>query len=787
MKRLLPTLFIVLTLFTSTAIMVSIGAPVAHAQTTAPAGGNGLSPVTVTAQMMGTAPVPGTGAGIPNSKDISADTSTQFGTIMTWIMSLFAWLVGVAALTLDWTVYYTVVTMGNYVSHLTAVGLTWRILRDIGNIMLIFGFLAAGIATILNVHMYGWGKQMLPMLLVAAVFLNFSLFISEAVIDVGNLFATQIFTQINGGVAPTQASLSGITIGNFGTTNLGNEGISNKIMAQLGLQTAYGDFNINTAVVKGANPWIIGFMGIILFLVTAFVMFSLALILIARFVVLIFLIIIAPIGFAGLIVPKLENTAKNWWSTLFEQTITAPILLLLLYIALAVITDQQFLTGTSRDWLGFVANTNGTANYSGFANIMLSFLIAMGLLLFVVVAAKRLGAKGADMATKWAGAATFGATAFGLRYTAGLTSNAAARKVRENRLLNRTALGRLAGRRIAGVFDYGATASYHVGAGLAGAGVGVDFGKTHQGGYRAEKKVTDEYKASTEEARRKVGERQRQEELKKAQRAIGEEDQKLAAGMLTQSQYDANIAPHNDTLTKTMAKMSTKELEELDGIKKGTESLVRNLSPQQFEALMKSDKLSVAQQDEIRKKRFKDVNNKIAIAANPGATRAQTDDARTAITKISTKELAHMDKSVLTSNFVADSMTNDQYDALVKDGVLNTTQKAALDARRKDRFDPAVTPAPAVADAIRSLKWNRDQIKKLPAATITDSNVLDSLGLDALNLIDIARTGNLSPTDRQKIGTYFEDVATHPTDPRQADFAAYLAADPRIKRDLLIP
>ena len=57
---------------------------------------------------------------------------------------------------------------------------------------------------------------------------------------------------------------------------------------------------------------------------------------------------LAPIGFAGLAIPMLSKYAGQWWSSLFEQTITAPVLLLMLYIALAVITDVHFLTGIWR-------------------------------------------------------------------------------------------------------------------------------------------------------------------------------------------------------------------------------------------------------------------------------------------------------------------------------------------------------------------------------------------------------------------------------------------------------
>lgn len=327
------------------------------------------------------------------------------GKAMMVVMGLFAWLLGVASITLDNAVFYTVVKMGDVVNDLAAVDVAWRILRDIGNIALIFGFLGIGISIILDTERLGYGKKMLPILLFAAVTLNFSLLVSEAVIDVGNLFATQFYTQINGGIPASAVSYDRVN----------EQGISNKLMSQLGLQTIYGDALNNGKVFDEGSEIVVAFMGIIVFLVTAFVMFSLAFILIARFVALVFLIIVAPIGFAGLAVPKLENTARQWWSMLFQQTITAPILLLMLYVALAVITDANFLTGFGLGdgvgdsaWTGTIDN----GNLVGFASVMLSFAVAIGLLLMVTVLAKKLGAVGADYAMKMAGHATFGATAY---------------------------------------------------------------------------------------------------------------------------------------------------------------------------------------------------------------------------------------------------------------------------------------------------------------------------------------------------------------------------------------
>ena len=409
----------------------------------------------------------------------SANTDSWLGSVMTWIMTLFAWLLGVAAITLDNAVYFTVVTMGDVVNDLSAIGVAWRILRDIGNIFLIFGFLAIGISIILGTELFGWKSNLLPKLLISAVLLNFSLFMTEAVVDVGNLFATQFYTQINGGQPAEPTNYSGFM----------NEGISNKIMGQVGLQRIYGDAMNNTLVFAPGSSIVIGFMGIILFMITGFVMFALAFILIARFVVLVFIIIAAPVGFAGYAIPKLEGMSKKWRDELFSQTIIAPILLLMLYIALAVITDVQFLTGFgvtngSQDsaWTAFI----GKGDLTGFAGMILSYLVAMGMLLAVVIFSKKLGAFGGEWATKAAGKVVLGGTAWGMRTTVGWGSYRAAQALRTTKF-GSSKTGRLTMK----MLDRGAKGSFDARASKAWKEIpfgGIDAGKIDKvavGGYRA--------------------------------------------------------------------------------------------------------------------------------------------------------------------------------------------------------------------------------------------------------------------------------------------------------------
>ncbi|MFZ1075660.1 MAG: hypothetical protein WAN50_04780 [Minisyncoccia bacterium] len=492
MKRFLILLLITLSLSSGGAIGF---ARLAHAQTCTPActggdvceysGEDGNPNAAVCMSPTAYGGVPGSSTYTPSATDqptnptgASADASDPFSLAMLQIMKLFAWLLGIAAITLDNAVYFTIVIMGSYVKQLTAVGVAWRILRDIGNILLIFGFLAVGITTILNVNWYGGGKKMLPMMLIAAIFLNFSLFISEAIVDVGNLFATEFYTQINGGQPAHTA---------------GNESISDKILGNIGLATIYEHSQTDNGFFRAGNTLLIGFMASIIFLVATFVLFTLAFILIARFVMLLFLIILSPLGFAGYIVPQLQGTAKWWWKMLSDQTITAPILLLLLYIALAVITDAQFLMGTcsatsgasqcaSDAWTAFTGNPNA-ATVPGFAGVFLSFLVAMGLLGYVVVAAGQLKAFWTKQATQMTGKIMGGTSSFVMRNTAGRALQGAARGIRSSKLGTTEA-----GRHLAALADKGATGNWDI-RGIAPVKAGlksakIDAGTAYKGGYR---------------------------------------------------------------------------------------------------------------------------------------------------------------------------------------------------------------------------------------------------------------------------------------------------------------
>ncbi len=822
MKRLFAAISIGLALSASATALAFV--PVARAQFEPPSGTVDQAAVAANAAKIqpGQGDVAGAQAAAtkkalpPNTTPQSCSGLSTFscvpGAIMTVIASLFAWLLGVAMIVLDASVYYTVVKMGSILSSangITAIPLIWRVMRDFGNIALIFGFLAIGLETILGVDFYGGGTKLLPALVIVAVLLNFSLFFASAVVDVSNLFAMEFYSQINNNAIPAPPNFD-----NF-TTAVHEEGVSNAIMSQLGMQTLYGAaMNAGTAqtgsspstIFSGQNSFFIGFLSSVLFIVAAFVMFSLSFILVTRFVVLIVLLVVSPIGVASFAIPQLKSLGRKWRDKLLEQSITAPVLILLLYVALRVITDVHFLstfvaggnsaTAASNLWTGFVNAGSSGSNLTGFAGVFLSFLVAMGLLLAVTMAAKSMSAAGAGFATKVGGMATFGALAWGGRMSLGMVGT----KMNSEKMRARaagTGAGAFVARNLGVRLGRGmSNRTYDVrnvpGSKWVQGKFRTDAGKPS--GLTANKMVESKFGLKSGQEKRKNETEEfmaakRNVDFAQAQDTITEAQQKLKAGTISQADYDREVAAPTKIITDGLAKMSTKQLEELGGIKKGVAALVENLSPQKFDALMKSEKLTSEQREEIQKKRFATVTNLVTQASKPTATAAEIDAAKDAVAKISQKEIIHAGSGFLTNQYVAEALTNDQYDTISKDGGLPATEKAKIDAYRKNRFDPNASPtgAIAVAGAIKGLKWNRDAINKLPADTITNRTVLDLLGPDALNLIDVARRGNLNPTDREKLGKYVADVIGNPNDPRQKSFYSYVQTDPRVKRDLLIP
>lgn len=304
------------------------------------------------------------------------------------VLSLFGNILGISGTALNASLSITVFDFGALMDEGGQEGITtaWSLLRDIANIAFIGILVFIGIATILQIEGYGYQK-LLVRVIIAALLVNFSLFFTQIVIDGTNLMAAETYQMITAGECDEFSIDSGIScrfMEEFNLTSIYNTdtGVSGSI---LGEQSAWNIFIITT-------------LGSVFFLIAAFVFLAAALMLVSRFVVLMFLMIISPLAFAAFVLPKTAPQASKWWSTLISQGLFAPFFLLFVWASLEVIDG---IGSALSDRLG-----TGDASFAAAlsnagvdtAGIFINFAIVAGLLIASLIMAKRLGIGGAESA-----------------------------------------------------------------------------------------------------------------------------------------------------------------------------------------------------------------------------------------------------------------------------------------------------------------------------------------------------------------------------------------------------
>ncbi|MHB1330640.1 MAG: TrbL/VirB6 family protein [Minisyncoccota bacterium] len=634
------------------------------------------------------------------------------------IMGIMSLLPALGGLLLNATVYYTIIQMAQTFTDVTAINTAWTVLRDLANMTFIFVILFASIQLII-----GQGKdtqRLIVNMIIAAILINFSLFFTKVIIDVANLLALTFYSAIAPGA----------------TNEFATAGMANAIMDSLKVTTLYqasGDIN-------GANVLTIAIMSSIVFLVTAFVFFAISIMLIIRYVVLIFLLILSPLMFVSMILPKLQGYTKKWWDALIGQAFFAPVYFLLTWVTVVVvrgISDSTFsATGSFADAL------NGL---SGSIPILINFIVIIVFLVASLVIAKGIsnqaGPQVADL-TKWAMGAASGAAGMAGRKSIGrlgakfddnkkLLANAEESKSWGTRATSRLAL--YAGKKAAsGTFDirnaavptgvvsdtvrgtvgrtqigkklglnrFDGVGSIEVGSrlsGIAGAGAG-------------ETKGFSELESEKGKAWSKI-----ESEEKQKLRSIKNSDE-VNAGM--------NATPGSQelkTMESAVSKMTDKEVEAVvSGNKKllSNQNFANSLSVKQLDALIKSDKFSDDDKDAIKSVRFKDIN--VAMASGGVGAVGAKDKIR----NLSDSELEMIDHSYLEDEMFVAQMKSGQIDTVGKSNNFTTSQKNTLRTLRQKPIKDAIIANDATVAQNYMLNLSPKEVNALGVNTLANPLLL---------------------------------------------------------------
>lgn len=327
------------------------------------------------------------------------------------ILQVSAFVLWAAAAIFDATINYTL-NMAAFIKDIPIVDLGWSVFRDVTNLLFIFIILYIAINTIVGNEGYGI-KKLLGKVIIGAMLINFSLFFTQAMIDVSNIFALQFYHKITQDAQKTNTA-AGESKSN---TNL-DGGISAGLVNAMGLQQVLqvGVSSKNGGLSKestgnnlgatglglnASNLILVGLGGTGFILITAFVFFAGAMMLLVRTVVLIFLMILSPIAFMGNILPALGKYTGEWWSKLTSNLLFAPVYMMLLYLVMSMVTSDAF------KQVGGVSGANGkkTANFASlFAGgdnwipTIMTFVVLIMLMIGCLIIASKLGVEGG----KWA-------------------------------------------------------------------------------------------------------------------------------------------------------------------------------------------------------------------------------------------------------------------------------------------------------------------------------------------------------------------------------------------------
>src|SRR3989339_1039619 len=265
----------------------------------------------------------------------------------------------------------------------TTVTIGWVMMRDLVNMLFVIFLLIIAFGTILGLEQYEWKKLMVKFVL-AAILVNFSRVICGLMIDVAQVFMT---TFVNG----IAATAGGNLITAFSADKLYK-------------------FNPDTngTEINDTESFIASIAAVMFAGMMMMTMFAIAVMLLARLVVLWVLIVLSPMAFALNVIPKTEKYAQEWWQEFGQNLVAGPILIFFIWLSLVTVGGGDVAKEISAN--NVVKQDNSQQPKSGISEVMewenmASFAIAIGMLLVGAKITQQMSPQGGQFVGK---AAEFG-------------------------------------------------------------------------------------------------------------------------------------------------------------------------------------------------------------------------------------------------------------------------------------------------------------------------------------------------------------------------------------------
>lgn len=243
----------------------------------------------------------------------------------------------------------------------------WEIVRNVCNILFIVAIIAMGMATLLRVESYQW-RHLLIQLVLAALLINFSLIIAQAILALADTIQSQFLPN---NVDVIRSLARDLMIANNAT-------------------------QISQNTFAGNVSYVIQFMFFVSMAIGSFLVFSaIAIFLVIRVVAIWVLLMLSPIAYAANILPATKSAVHKWWDEFIKYAFFTPVIAFFLNMT-AVISNaarnssvlQQASNNTGTSTAFALAPAFAGSNSPNLSNFVLTVLSNILLLVFLIIAIK---------------------------------------------------------------------------------------------------------------------------------------------------------------------------------------------------------------------------------------------------------------------------------------------------------------------------------------------------------------------------------------------------------------
>lgn len=272
-----------------------------------------------------------------------------------------------------------------------AVVKAWVLVRDVANMAFLIIFIAIAFATIMGVEKYEY-KQLLPKLLIMAVVINFSRTICGIIIDAAQVV---MMTFVNG----FKDVAAGNLIRGFGVADM----------------VSLRDFNEGEAGVSDNSIAAASILAVAMLIIAAVTVGIMVIMFLIRVIFLWILIVLSPLAFMLSAAPGMSGKFNDWWGKFTRYVVVGPLLAFFLWLAFSIMSSvdpgqnlatqnninfdcKHNLVSGEEECDSTASRTSGAITAISRSDNLLSFFIAIALLLLALSTANSIGVAGGNLA-----------------------------------------------------------------------------------------------------------------------------------------------------------------------------------------------------------------------------------------------------------------------------------------------------------------------------------------------------------------------------------------------------